>query len=1032
MFTPKKIIIFLMFLLGFNFARTQTTSISGVVIDKNGLPLPAITVTEIGTKNVIKTDDFGQFTIKVKSPEALLAFTSIGYKQVEKAASKSAQIVMELSNEELQEVVVTALGISKQSKSLGYSVTQLNGDKFTQSRTANIGNALSGKVAGVLVTPPASGVAGSTRVIIRGGSSLNGTDQPLYVVNGVPIESGNQGNAGLWGGNDAGDGLTAINPDDIESLTVLKGNTAAALYGSRAANGVILITTKSGKIHKGMGLSFNSNTTFDQAYDLNDFQNVYGPGRDGLKAVSAADALNIGLNHWGNKYDGSITKIFNGDSLPYNNLNETINDFYRTGVNTTNTIAFAGGNVNTNYRFSLSDLRAQDIVPNSSLERQVINFNINSKLGKKLTFQLTGQYIKQITLNRPRLSDIPGNANLISNFKPTNVSYKTISGATGVGDNALGTELLVTSNVFATNPYWASYSFFRQDVINRFLGNALLRYDITPWLYLQGRLGTDFSIRDNKSTEPWGTGYKTTGGYAESFEFRREDNYDFILGFNKTWGIVGVDAIIGGNYLYREYVSKGANGQPLVVPFLNSISNVAVPSFGYTFSQSAINSTYGSANISIKNFLYFTLSGRQDVFSTLAANSNSIFYPSFGVSFVLSEIIDLPKSINFLKFRTSWAQVGGGAPNPYALLTTYGLSGQNFTGNLGNIRNGSIPNQTLQPYTSTEFEFGIDFRFLDNRLGFDIAYYNRKTNNDILSSGISSLSGFGSTIINIGQLSNSGLEFLVNATPIRTKDFQWQISLNFAVNNSVVDNLGTTSTGTPIEFINLEESRIRGGERIRHIVGLPAGYIVGRKWLTINGQKVYDSTTGYPIATSTSEKLGPGRHIYSGGLNNTFVYKGFKLDFLIDMRAGGNLISGTNWLAYNYGRHLNTLPGRDNGLTVSGVDQAGRAKTWTITPANVDNYYARYAAISENIFYDASFIKLRQFSFGYVFPEKLFKGKIQNLTLSLVARNLLLLWSSVPNIDPESGYSTDSGTQGLEYLALPQTRSIGFNLAITL
>ncbi|MCX8472567.1 MAG: SusC/RagA family TonB-linked outer membrane protein [Sediminibacterium sp.] len=1028
----KKIIILLLFLLNINFASTQTSNYTGVVVDKNGLSLPGITVTEVGTKNITKTDDIGKFSINVKSADALLSFTSVGYKKIERPASKSAQIVMELSNEELQEVVVTALGISKQSKSLGYSVTQLNGDKFTQSRTANIGNALSGKVAGVLVTPPASGVAGSTRVIIRGGSSLNGTDQPLYVVNGVPIVTGNQGSAGLWGGNDAGDGLTVINPDDVESISVLKGNTAAALYGSRAANGVVLITTKSGKIHKGMGLSFNSNTTFDQAYDLIDFQQDYGPGLDGKKAISTNDALNYGLSHWGTKYDGSITKIFNGDSIPYKNLNQRLNDFYQIGVNTTNTIAFVGGNATTNFRFSLSDLRAQDIIPNATLERQVINFNINSKLGKKLTFQFTGQYTNQKTINRPNLSDIPGNANLVALFKPANVSFKTISGVRGIGDNSSGTELQLTSSPYVTNPYWATYSFFKQDIINRFLGNALLRYDITPWLYLQGRVGTDFSIRDNKASEPWGTAYKPFGTYAEGFEFRREDNYDFILGFNKTWGIVGVDAILGGNYLYREFVSKGATGQPLVVPFLNSINNVAIPIFSYNYSQSAINSTYGSVNVSLKNYLYFTLTGRQDVFSTLAANSNSLFYPSFGVSFVLSEVIDLPKSISFLKFRTSWAQVGGGAPNPYGLLTTYGLTGQNFTGNLGIIRNGSIPNQNLQPYTSTEFEFGLDFRFLNNRLGFDIAYYNRKTNNDILQTSISSLSGFQTTIINIGQLSNNGLEFLVNATPIKNKNFQWQISLNFAVNNSLVDNLGVAADGSPIQFINLEESRIRGGERIRHIVGLPAGYIVGKKWLTINGQKVYDSTTGYPIATSTSERLGPGRHIYSGGLNNTFTYKGFKLDFLIDMRAGGNLISGTNWLAYNYGQHLNTLPGRENGLNVSGVDQAGRARTWTISPTNLDTYYSQYAAISENVFYDASYVKLRQFSFGYIFPEKWFKGKIQSLTLSLVARNLLLLWSSIPNVDPESGYSSDSGTQGLEYLALPQTRTMGFNLAITL
>ena len=518
------------------------------------------------------------------------------------------------------------MGITKQSKTLGYSVSQLKGEQFTESRTANIGNALSGKVAGVNISPPASGVAGSSRVVIRGGSSLGGNEQPLYIVNGVPIESANQGNAGIWGGNDAGDGLTLINPDDIETLSVLKGNTAAALYGSRAANGVIIITTKSGaKTKKGMGVSFNNNTTFDRAYNLTDFQNVYGPGNNGQVAVSKTDALQNGsLTNWGKKYDGSLVWQFD-TTRPYTNTNETLNDFYRIGVNSTNTIAFSGGDANTNYRFSVSDLRAQDIVPNSTLARTNFNFNIFSKLGKKLTLQVSGQYNKQTATNRPRLSDPVGSTIFLAIFKTTTLPFSVIKGATGRGDLPNGKELRTQSSVYITNPYWAAYNLYRQDNTDRIVGNVSLRYDITKWLYLQGRLGTDFSVRNDKSYTGYGTAYAPLGDAYESFTTNREDNYDFILGFKKDINKISVDAFLGGNALIKTAISKSGGGNNFVIPFFNSINNLTTSTFSYGYSQTAINSTYGSFSIGWDNYLFLNLTGRNDVFSTLAPQSNSIF-----------------------------------------------------------------------------------------------------------------------------------------------------------------------------------------------------------------------------------------------------------------------------------------------------------------------------------------------------------------------------------------------------------------------
>lgn len=1028
-----RLIMFLAFVCLMQASFAQSRQLTGKVTGDKNTPLISATILVKGASSKALTNSEGVFSVMVPSGNAVLEVSSVGYvtKQVQVAGNLTNINVSldETQDNSLQDVVVTALGITKQTRNLSYSVTQLKGDRFTDSRTPNLGNALSGKVAGVSVTPPASGVGGSSRVVIRGGSSLLGNDQPLYVINGVPMESGNQGSAGLWGGNDAGDGLTAINPDDIESLSVLKGNTAAALYGARAANGVILITTKSGKSRKGMGVSFNSNTTMDQAVDFYDFQKEYGQGLDGKIPATAGQSLEAGLNNWGGKYGGSTTQ-WDGVNRPYTDLGQGLNDFFRTALNTTNSLAFSGGNQNGNYRFSVADLRAEDIMPNASFKRQTYNWNVNSKFDN-FTLAFSGQYMNQKAKNRPRLSDSPGNGNFTTALHPEIIPYSVIAGETGKGDMKDKTEMRYQPNTFATNPYWAANNFFRQDDINRFLGNISLKYDFTKWLYLQGRIGRDYNVRDDASYTGYGTAFKPRGDYNESFSTTREDNYDLIIGANKEIKDFAFDAIIGANAMYRVAESKGGGGNDLVVPFLHTVTNVAAPSFSYGFSEQAINSYFGSANITYKNYLNLTVTGRQDEFSTLAKGSNTLFYPSAGLSFVLSDAFKLPEAISFGKVRTSWAQVGGGAPSPYLLGLTYGLVGAGHLGaNLGQVNNGSIPNGALQPYTSSEIEFGADFRFFQNRFGLDVAYYERTTTNDILSTGISATSGFGSTIVNIGELKNKGIELLLNAVVVQSKDFKWDVSFNYTNNISEVLNLGNNAKGEPIKAINLEESRLRLGERIQHIVGRPLGYIIGFKHkTTASGVKIYDKD-GYPVRSAAAEQIALGRHPISGGFNNTFKYKNWKLDMLVDFRQGGSIVSATNYFAYAYGRGKETLEGRD-GLTILGADELGNSKTWNIPKENVDNYYSRFGQITENIVYDASFGKLRQLALSYAVPAKfLAKSKFENLTFSLVGRNLALLWSNVPNIDPESGYTSAGNAQGLEYFAMPQTRSFGFNLSV--
>jgi hypothetical protein len=692
-------------------------------------------------------------------------------------------------------------------------------------------------------------------------------------------------------------------------------------------------------------------------------------------------------------------------------------------------MALAGGNEIGNFRFSGSNLQNNDIMPNSGFDRTTFNANLNGKFGK-VDLAVSGQYSKEDAKNRPRLSDSPGNGNYSIITKPSTLSFADMMGDPDkLGATENGTELQYQSNIYQQNPYWAAYQFFRLDTKNRFFGNASVTYNITDWLYVRGRLGTDYISARFESTEPYGTAYKTTGDYNLTNRSIREDNADLFVGFNKEFGKISVDALVGGNRMRRSNESARIGGNGLNVPFFGSVTNVSNQTYSYGLSEFGINSIFGSANIGFDNILFLNITGREDKFSTLSPENNSVFYPSVGLSFAFSDAIpNRPNWLTFGKARISYAQVGGGAPNPYTNNLTYALQGYDHNGAvLGNINNGSIPNAALSPFVSTELEVGLDMRFFQNRFGIDFAYYNRRTVDDILNTSISGTSGYGSTSINIGELTNNGVELLINATPVKSSAFTWDMSLNFARNISNVVSLGTNAQGEPIEFLNLEEARSRQ-ERIRHYVGQQLGVIAGYRHRTINGQKVYDAN-GYPVR-GDFEMLALGRHPISAGLSNTLAYKNLSLSFLIDMRQGGSMMSGTNLGLYGVGLHKGTLEGRANGLTISGVTTNGEARTWNIAPSEVDNYYNQYNDITEYMVYDASFGKLRELSLGYRIPAKILeKTPLSSLKLSAVGRNLALLWSNVPNIDPESGYTISGAAQGLEYFSMPSTRNLGFNLS---
>jgi TonB-linked SusC/RagA family outer membrane protein len=1056
------------------FIHVSAQTVTGKVTDAaEGSSLPGVSIIIKGTSTGTATDIEGNYSISVPGPETVLVFSYIGFGSQEETVGSRSVIDVTLTEDaaELGEVVVTALGIERNVKALQYSITTVGGENFTDARENNIADQLAGRIAGVNVSNVASGPAGSSRVIIRGNTSLQGNNQPLYVIDGIPMDNTNFGQAGVWGGADQGDGMSSINPDDIESMTVLKGASAAALYGARAANGVINIITKRGSARKGIGVEFNSNYVFEQINNQTDLQQEFGSGRfqgdqdtgAAERPMTARQGYDWGTQAWGERLDGGDVVHFDGVTRPYSYAGDNWDRFYETGTAITNSISLVGGGENQTFRFNVTDLRSKAVIPNSGFDRINVSLASNGKFGRKLTFDSKILYSQEHAKNRPFLSDSPNNA-----FQSIFALPPDVNVLDGKGDpNKLGAipvgtdpallatwgfaereEYLMVNNPWGQNPYWATHQVSVGDIRDRIIASGSMRYDITDFLYLSGRAGMDWFTRRYSSTIPQGTGHTRNGTMSEGENRVREINLEAMLGFNKEFGDIGVNAFVGVNRMRRSNETISANGQGFNVPFFHAINNTVIRNFGYGYSGSGINSAFGSAEVSYKGILFLTGTARSDWFSVLDPENNNITYPSIGGSFVFSDALsELPNWLSFGKVRASWAQVGSATVGPYQIANVYSLLGApavNFQGEnvpMGTFANaqgaaGTIPNRALRPLTSTEKEVGLDIRFWQNRLGLDLTLYHQVSTDDQLNAQISRASGFGSTLVNLGEMENKGIEMLLSATPI-TGAFHWDISFNIARNRNKVISLIEGN-----DIINVDEPRTRT-VFVQHRTGLPFGVIAG--WVQMrspNGELVYEPN-GAPVQSSQMEVIGNGVPDWTGGFNNSFNFKNFNMSFLIDFRLGGDLYSGTNLRLTQWGLHKQSLPGREGEapLTVSGVTQSGtdadgapvyEAFNKTLTPGEAQNYWNQLGnRVQDHFMYDGSFAKLRQFNFGYNFPRTLLeKTPFENLNLSFVGRNLSILWKNVENIDPEANYSSGNA-QGLDYFGMPQTRSYGFNLRAT-
>lgn len=1008
---------------GFKMNHKAAEPVTGLVTDEAGEPLVGVSVAVKGTGTGTQTDATGKFSLNAPL-NSTIVFSYVGFKTQSVVFTGKALRISLASSTALNEVVVTALGIKKEQRTLGYAVTTVNGSALNKARETNVALSLEGRVAGVSVSGTNGGPGSSAGILLRGVTSLT-AGPPLFVINGVPMDNTQRGSSGEWGGADYGDGIGNINPDDIESMTVLKGQSASALYGSRAANGVILITTKTGKKNSGFGVEFNSNYQADQTINTYNYQNVYGQGQGGNKPANASEALATTRLGWGGKLDGSSFTQFNGSTQQYS-ASGKFTDFYRTANNFTNTVSFDGGNENGAFRLSLSDLDAKSTIINSGLDRKTFNLNVSQNVTKKLNVTVVANYIYEKSKNRASLSDGPGNPNNLQ-FLANNVNQSLL--APGVDAN--GNELVWTDDIYATNPYFAANNFINNTGRKRLISSITAKYDITKWIYAQGRLGYDNTNDTRFRVEPTGTAYSGNlqGSLADQIATSRyELNTDVLLGVKHdiVKDVLNFDFAAGGNIRKNQYEGNRLSGSRFIIPGFYSFTNLQNKNNpDLYFEQRQANSAYYTADFSYKNFLTLSTTGRYDVYSTLPANNKSIFTPSVSASFVYSELLKNPK-MDFGKLRVSFAKTSGEPRDVFTTSSYYSVNNA-----VNGTTTGSfpldLPNLFLSPYTLTEFEVGTEMKWFGGRFGLDVAYFHRKTDKEILKGNLDISTGYNTRYVATGSVQNSGVEVELNGTPVQTKDFSWSPSFNFTyVKNKVLktDDVNTTLTLGTYRPLNANTA---------FVAGLAGPQIMAYDYKrNASGQIVFDAN-GLPQAAATRTAQGSVVPKFYGGFNNDFKYKAFNLSFLVDYKFGNKILSATNYYSIYRGLNKITLPGRDGGIVGQGVNEAGAPNT---VNASAQAYYQALAGVSSVNVLDGSFIKLRQVTFGYSFGKDMLQGSpFSTINISLVARNLWTIMKHTDNIDPESAFASIGSNinyLGIEGTSLPAVRTYGVNLSFRL
>lgn len=1082
---------FLLFFLAVSLTSMAQRTVSGkVVSSENKQALPGATVVVKGSKTSTVTDANGEFKIAADEKD-LLIISNVGYGIREVKATESGAVALVAETRNLDEVVVTALGIKKEKKKLGYALQEVKGEDLTVARETNVVNQLAGKVAGVTVVGSPSGIGGSARVSIRGERSVDiNKNQPLYVVDGVPISNSISGGSGR--GNlevDFGNGASFINPDDIESMNVLKGPAAAALYGSRAANGVILIKTKSGKRSKGIGVEINSNLTFESALKLPEYQTVYGQGNGSGGDFAFVNGGGGGLadgtdEGWGPAFNGQTypqynsPRTLNGQLISFTGADmnapagsiitptlweadkDNLKNFLQTGNTLTNNVALAGGNKDGDFRLSYTNLDQKGIVPNTDLKRNTISLSGGYNLTDKLSAKAFVSYIKSESDNRPSISY--GTESIMYLFNCWLPASVKVSDMKRLWQTGLEDQKQYSWNYnYHDNPYLTIYENTNGQYYDRVIGNIILKYDFTKWLSLQLRTATDWSNERREYRRSFSTQRFPYGQYRETAIVNEERNSDFLFILNKDINSdFSINATLGGNQMRQTSRFKEDVAGQLNIPGIYSLNNSRIALVAEQSNVAKrINSLYGSAGISWKNKLFLDITGRNDWSSALTLPEelkafgkevNSYFYSSASLSAIISDMVQLPKAISFLKLRASLAQVGNDT-DPFAFTQTYNRS-EPFGAAQIYSETSSLANLNLKPEISSAYEFGTDIRFLNNRIGVDLTYYQSRTKNQILNLPLDITSGYSSRKINAGLIKNNGIEVMLTGSVIKTKSFTWDAFVNFSANRSEVLELND-GLSTYVMASRRVSVEARTGERMGNMYGIGFARVQSKDKNApyydatgeYTGQMVFGAN-GRPIATTNRILLGNYNPDWLMGIGNSFNYKGIRLSFLFDIRQGGELYSETQTVGREGGIIIETLEGRADGYDLSkpgngvigqGVVQAANGtfsvNTKKVEPRQWHSAWTGGRSIAEGVMYDASFVKLRELQIGYSIPDHVF-GKLpfRGATISLVGRNLFL-WDNVPHIDPETmSYSGGTALPGIEYMSLPSTRSYGVNLSFKL
>ena len=1022
-------------------AAPDNNVVKGTVTDADG-PLIGATVKVAGTTSGTVTDFDGNFSIQCK-PGATLEISYVGYKTISVKAQNGMKVMMEADGKVLSEVVVTALGVKRDRKALGYGLEEVKGEDLTKAKETNVINSLSGKVAGLVVQNTAGGASGSTRVLLRGNTEMAGNNQPLYVVDGVPLDNTNFGSAGEGGGYDLGDGISAINPDDIETMTVLKGPAASALYGSRASHGVSLITTKKAEKDK-ISVEYNGSFTIDsQLAKWDDIQQVYGMGYGGKLPTSSTSGTN---SSWGPKADDFVYKYFDGEEHAFMMHPNNASNFFRTGFTTQNSAILSVNSGKTGMRFSLTDMRNKDVLPNTNMSRDNFNLRVNTSAGP-VDFDFTANYTREDVKNRPALGDSQSNVgkNLMTLAGTYDQAWlKNYQDADGNYQNWNG------NDQYNKNPYWDLYknSNTSKKAVFRFTGKAI--WNIDEHLKIQGTVGTDINNMTFQDYIAKTTPGTPAGKLTDQIFNNRTLNAEILALYNNSWGDFDVNATAGGNIFKvnnKTITNIGLNQQ---MDGIVNIMNYQEQNVRESMYQNQLHSLYASASIGYKHTYYLEGTVRGDKSSTLPIDNNTYVYPSISGSLVFSEFIKNKNIINYGKVRASWAKVGSDT-DPYQLALNYATGKYSYSGyTIGMISNATQPNKDLKPTMTSSYELGLEMKFFHNRLSLDLTYYNQTSKDQILSLASTTTSGYAYRLINAGQIQNKGIEIALNGRVLQIKDFAWDAGVNFSKNTNKVKSLVDG-----MDYFELAKA-YWCGVSVGAKVGENYGAIRGKDFQrTDDGQIIIDATSGLPLVDKEVKTIGNSSWDWTGGFYSTFTYKNFRLSAGFDVKVGADIYSMSMRSAYQTGKASQTLEGRDEwyaseeareaaGMTDEQWRASGNCKGFIAPgviangdgtyrpndiPVNPETYWKAIANNVQSAFvYDNSYVKCREITFGYNFPEKMLGKWAKALSVSFVARNPFIVWKNIPNIDPDSSYNT-SGL-GLEYGSLPSRKSYGINVNV--